>query len=60
MNIKVKNVIICTPCADSINVLAIRGVFDIEIVFSQAQSINYIKNEIKEKRSTLNDAYKIN
>lgn len=34
MNIKVNNVLICTPCADSLNVLAIRGVFDIFIHFS--------------------------
>lgn len=60
MNIKVKNVIICTPCADGINVLAIRGVFDIKINFSQAQSLNYVKNEIKIGKTTANDSYKIN
>lgn len=36
INISVKNVIICTPCADSTNILAIRGIFDIKINFSQA------------------------
>lgn len=36
MNISVMNVLICTPCSDGTNVLAIRGVFDIKINFMQA------------------------
>jgi len=36
MNINVMNVLICTPCSDSTNVLAIRGLFDIKIHFSVA------------------------
>jgi hypothetical protein len=34
IDVKIKNVIISTPCADGTNLLAIRGEFDIRIVFS--------------------------
>ncbi|KAL4498677.1 hypothetical protein ABPG73_003474, partial [Tetrahymena malaccensis] len=60
INISIKNVIICTPCADSTNVLAIRGVFDIKINFSQAQSINYVKNEIKNGNIKQEQSHTIN
>ncbi|KAL4496109.1 hypothetical protein ABPG72_015531 [Tetrahymena utriculariae] len=60
INISVKNVIICTPCADSTNILAIRGIFDIKINFSQAQSINYVKNEIKNGTIKLEQSHTIN
>lgn len=34
MDIKIKNVIIGTPCSDETNLLAIRGEFDIFICFT--------------------------
>lgn len=59
MNIKVKNVLICTPCADSVNVVAMRGIFDIFIHFSQAQSIEYLKKAVNEGQTSLAECYKL-
>ncbi|EGR30928.1 PH domain protein [Ichthyophthirius multifiliis] len=60
IDVKVKNVIISTPCADGANLLAIRGEFDIKVEFSQAQSLQYIKQEIQTNKSTLENAYLLN